>query len=427
MAKNFKPKLVISLHGIRTHGKWQKTLSEVLSSENIPIKNYDFGFFNLIKFLIPHFREKKIDEFYNYYSNILNEKKIRSNTKDYRSYPSVIAHSFGSYIIGYCLEKYPDIKFDKIILFGCILPDNFDWSTLIANEQIHFIRNEYSKRDIWSKIVNKVIKKAGSSGAKGFNIVSNYVIQEHFENYKHTTYSQKPHMMSHWLPFLFKEPPLYHALNGTAVKGRSAFLKIFKETTKFDDEEFEKFAEYQSVSYESALSWIDINPDIYTFLVDRKNKTRGYINAMPVTEETFKVLKSGFLQDNEITCDNLTTYENYSKLKLYFMSIAIDKEIKNFANGLYTEPFEILINGLIWKLYRYAVYKKIIIEEIVAIGWTTPGKRLCNIFGMKQIGVDKSGHPIYHVDFSTQELQNQRTKYPIIGKLLSEYQSIKGD
>ena len=45
---------------------------------------------------------------------------------------------------------------------------------------------------------------------------------------------------------------------------------------------------------DSAKSWIAEEPDIYTFLLDRKKaKAHGYINAMPVTDDCFEAIMRG--------------------------------------------------------------------------------------------------------------------------------------
>jgi hypothetical protein len=427
MQKKYKPRLVISVPGIRTHSKWQKTLSEVLANNSIPIANFDFDYFSLLKFMIPYYRTKKIEEFYEFYHVKVNEKSNKVDLSDHNKYPSVIAHSFGSYIIGYCLIKYKYVKFDKIILCGCILPDTFDWTTFISDERIHFIRNEYSRRDIWAKVVKWFVSKTGNSGAGGFGITSNYVEQEEFQYYRHSSYFKRDHIMTYWLPFLFKNPPSYTIKNGRDIRDRDEFQEIFNVTTTFDTVEFGKFKDYNKVevSDQLALTWIDINPDIYTFLFKRGvNKPKGYINAIPVKNEIFDLLKSGKIQDNQINEADILTYEANEKIKIYFMSIAIDREILRFPNGLFNEPFEVLINGFLSKIYFLAITKKIKIDEIVAIGWTEYGKRLCKIFGMEIIGEDEFKHPIYYVNLSTNKLIKQSRKYPLIAKIISEYENM---
>ena len=116
----------MTVHGIRTNGRWQKTLSEVLSQNKIQVKNFDFGYFILIKLLIPYYRTKMIEDFNKFYNETINVKSSKVNLKDHQKLPSVVAHSFGSYIIGWAMEKYSGIRFDKVILCGSILPEDIN-------------------------------------------------------------------------------------------------------------------------------------------------------------------------------------------------------------------------------------------------------------------------------------------------------------
>tara|TARA_B100000315_G_scaffold252171_1_gene288383 strand:- start:9189 stop:9467 length:279 start_codon:yes stop_codon:yes gene_type:complete len=50
--------LVISVHGIRTFGGWQKRLKNLLKSEDTEIEvfDYQYGYFSILAFLIPFTR-----------------------------------------------------------------------------------------------------------------------------------------------------------------------------------------------------------------------------------------------------------------------------------------------------------------------------------------------------------------------------------
>jgi len=70
--------------------------------------------------------------------------------------------------------KCPDIKFDKIILCGSIVNENFDWDTLIKRNQVFYIRNEYSKTEKVTKYAKLLAHLRTFNSAKsGFNESSN--------------------------------------------------------------------------------------------------------------------------------------------------------------------------------------------------------------------------------------------------------------
>src|SRR5687767_14829987 len=64
----YNPPLVISAHGIRTHGRWQKTLGSVLSGRPTKYECYDFGRYGLLRFLVPAINNRMIEYFYHWYS-----------------------------------------------------------------------------------------------------------------------------------------------------------------------------------------------------------------------------------------------------------------------------------------------------------------------------------------------------------------------
>src|SRR5689334_15731548 len=143
MSAPYNPPMVISVHGIRTAARWQKSLADTLGLYGLRHRAYDFGHFDLVRFLLDSSRQRKINEFYDFYGTLAREQGLGIELNDYRARPSIIAHSFGTFIVGYAMQKYPDIRFDKVILCGSILPVDFDWSTLFHRDQVNFVRNEY--------------------------------------------------------------------------------------------------------------------------------------------------------------------------------------------------------------------------------------------------------------------------------------------
>jgi pimeloyl-ACP methyl ester carboxylesterase len=198
-------KVVCPLHGIRTHAEWQRTFSDVAHQHNIycPLDKWSFGRFSLIRFLLPWQREAKIRWFRSTYDDLMDSRAaaLGGNNR-----PSVVAHSFGTYILGYALLKYKNIRLDKIILCGSILPRNFPWQEIIERGQVRALRNEYGVKDVWVKFVRWLVKGSGSSGQNGFTqngfkLKSDEIIQEEFI-FEHSEYFNRGHMEEFWIPFL---------------------------------------------------------------------------------------------------------------------------------------------------------------------------------------------------------------------------------
>jgi len=156
-----KKRVAITLHGIRTRGKWQKDLAPILAMHDVVPYPLDFGRFGALSLLLPYRRDAKLNWFHSEYQRVQRETGITR--------PSIIAHSFGSYLTCRLLHIFREfVHFDKIILAGSIVQNNFDWSEIIANEQAVQVRNEVATRDIWPRVAKTLVSDAGDSGTKGF-------------------------------------------------------------------------------------------------------------------------------------------------------------------------------------------------------------------------------------------------------------------
>jgi serine/threonine-protein kinase len=115
--------------------------------------------------------------------------------------PSVVAHSFGTYILGHALLKYPYLRFNKVILCDSILLGDFPWGSIIDRGQVQAVRNEYGVRDIWAEHVGWFIEDSGPSGEVGFRAEHERLQQEEFR-YSHSKYFEAGHMKQYCLLFL---------------------------------------------------------------------------------------------------------------------------------------------------------------------------------------------------------------------------------
>jgi TIR domain len=210
-------KVIFPLHGIRTRGEWVTTASDTLSestAENIGWKcrldGWNYGRFNLFQFLTPWSRSAKVEWFRAQYESEMADRELPVDEKA-NLYPSVVAHSFGTYILGNALLKYKDIKFNKIILVGSILPRDFPWEALTKRGQVRAVRNEYGVDDIWTVFSSWIVRGTGASGTKGFTPLCFPDSDPRFEQeeylYKHSDYFVKRHIRTSWRPFLENRTP----------------------------------------------------------------------------------------------------------------------------------------------------------------------------------------------------------------------------
>lgn len=195
-----RPTIVISLHGIRTRGKWQKDLTTELQRGGFGYEPLDFGFFRAIQLLWPGARQKRIAWFRDEYTRIVRENRDSS--------VSVIAHSFGTYLVARALDLFPEIVLDQVVLCGSIVRPDFEWSRLVAACQVRRVLNDYGRLDFWAGIVGWVVEDAGSSGTTGFkDVAGGAVIQREHAEFRHSDYFYKLNFEKNWVPFLRGETP----------------------------------------------------------------------------------------------------------------------------------------------------------------------------------------------------------------------------
>jgi hypothetical protein len=97
--------------------------------------------------------------------------------------------------------RYPYLRFNKVLLCGSILPEDFPWDVLIDRGQVQAVRNEYGARDFWTRMAQIFVPGTGTSGLRGFSRTHERLEQEKFD-FSHSEYFARGHMEERWLPFL---------------------------------------------------------------------------------------------------------------------------------------------------------------------------------------------------------------------------------
>ena len=193
---------IITIHGIRRKNKWYKVFAEFdeIVANNIDLLHFEYGYLDIIRFAFPGYRQKIISRFQQFYSENIDRKDEP---------PSVICHSFGTYIFYAAIQTYNVIKFNRVILCGSILEPEIEWGKFFKRKQIKKVYHDYGINDTivkWSKFV--LGKYAGNSGEIGFKNIprkyrSRFIQVEN--NFGHSSYFLPLHMESTWLPFLLED------------------------------------------------------------------------------------------------------------------------------------------------------------------------------------------------------------------------------
>ena len=194
--------VVFLIHGIRTQAEWATRAADTLNSNPsiTVVRPIKYEFFDSIRFLIPGqvFRQKPINRIKKYI-----QQEISGGTTKL----SVIAHSFGTYIIGRILYQEPHIRLHRLILCGGILPDDFDWYR-ICNNQLNkdsedwYVVNDCGMKDKWPVIAKFVTFGYGSSGRFGFG---NPQVKDRYFDVGHSGFFKEEFVKKNWLPYLVGE------------------------------------------------------------------------------------------------------------------------------------------------------------------------------------------------------------------------------
>jgi len=187
-----RPPIVLSLHGIRTRGAWQKgRLSQILGAAGFLHIPLDYDRFTALQLLLPGQRRKKVRWFWDQYSEFSSPDGPP---------PHLIAHSFGTYIACEALRINGEIRFSKLILCGSIVHPRFPWTEVFAQRRVEAVLNDYGTADRWTRFVGFAIADGGPSGATGFS-ADGPIVQRRLEGWGHSDFFYRTHFTS-WLRFL---------------------------------------------------------------------------------------------------------------------------------------------------------------------------------------------------------------------------------
>jgi pimeloyl-ACP methyl ester carboxylesterase len=189
---------VFLLHGIKTRGKWQKDFSPLLSAQGLVPIPLDFGNFGARHLVWPPARKKKRQWLLEEYQKECARLRCES--------PSIVAHSFGCYLVASLLKKYPQVRFDRIIFCGSIVHPSYPWTDIAARGQVKSVLNQHGGADFWAWVVKWAVEDAGDSGSSGFGQACAILQQQNHPEFEHSDYFFDLNYNQNWIPFLRGDP-----------------------------------------------------------------------------------------------------------------------------------------------------------------------------------------------------------------------------
>lgn len=191
--------VVVLVHGIRTRAGWMSDIRPVLQQAGFTVVPTSYGRFNLLRFLCPFpwFRKKAVDRIRQQISEAISTNQATSI--------SVIAHSFGTYVVSEILASEPSIKWKRIIFAGSVVPEDFPFLQygprfVQANSANSPILNEVGTRDFLPALASSITWGYGYIGSFGLN---DALVENRFrKGLSHSDFLTPSFVATNWVPFL---------------------------------------------------------------------------------------------------------------------------------------------------------------------------------------------------------------------------------
>ncbi|WP_461551990.1 WD40 repeat domain-containing protein [Sinorhizobium meliloti] len=207
-----RPHIVVTVHGIRTFGKWQERLEALVPVDaNVDFFHYKFGYFSTLAFIIPIFRWLVVRSFRLELQSIIKNNSLARI--------DLIGHSFGTHLIAWAVAKSPKqagLHFHTIILAGSVLKSSFPWRDLLGARVVRLV-NDCGTRDRVLLLSQFFVLFTGMAGRTGFSGATSKVFRNRYKNFGHSGYfvgiSGAPHdqyMFESWVPLILDEAPIAH-------------------------------------------------------------------------------------------------------------------------------------------------------------------------------------------------------------------------
>jgi hypothetical protein len=159
----------------------------------IPIK---YGYFDTFRFWFPFWtRRKPIEQVYVQLRVALQKLQ--------KAYPhaklSIIAHSFGTYVVGEIMKRDFELQIHRLILCGSVLRRDFLWHQIQGRFDDDKVVNECGKADIYPVLAQSGSWGYGASGTHGFGAV---LVKDRFHAGGHGQYFKPEFVEKYWEPFI---------------------------------------------------------------------------------------------------------------------------------------------------------------------------------------------------------------------------------
>ena len=183
--------VLVLLHGIRTAAIWQEAVRSMFNGTSIRVIPIGYEYLDVFRFLIPFWRSGPVSRVAAQMQSI---KRDNPNV-----HISVIAHSFGTFIISRILSPDQGIRIKRLLLCGSVLPATFAWENVQGRPSRDALVNDVGSRDVWPVLARTMTWGFGSSGTFGFKQAA---VTDRFHNLTHSDFFSEEWVKEYWLPFI---------------------------------------------------------------------------------------------------------------------------------------------------------------------------------------------------------------------------------
>jgi putative serine esterase DUF676 len=188
--------VVILVHGIRDYALWQSTIRKSLESAGLQVELTSYMRVDLLRFLLPveYFRRRIIDKIW---TQIEFARKRHPDAAF-----SIIAHSFGTYVIAEILGEKFTMQAERVIFCGSVLKYDFPFEQIDSRFKGQII-NEIGTADPWPALAESLTTGYGSAGTYGFRRPG---VRDRWHNdATHSYFMTDSFCRKFWIPRLLSE------------------------------------------------------------------------------------------------------------------------------------------------------------------------------------------------------------------------------
>jgi pimeloyl-ACP methyl ester carboxylesterase len=188
---------VVTVHGVRTTGKWQKELAPILQDNLIFGVHVDYDYSR------PTVTARGISERAANDFAAKCEQVVSQGLKVH-----AVGHSFGTLVVGRALDLKPELRLHRLVLSSSILSHRFEWTRIHKQKRIRKVLNEFCPKDYvvpWGVLYRLLWLPTGRSGTKGFSDTCDGVVANvSYREVGHTRLPTSDHMTKAWIPFFLR-------------------------------------------------------------------------------------------------------------------------------------------------------------------------------------------------------------------------------